>query len=210
MDSIEETDARGQLNLVEAAKTAGVHRFIYISYSGQIGTDDPLTRAKRSVEKALMASGMEYTILRPSYFMEFWFSPMVGFDPGNGKVIVYGTGQNKISWVSLCDVAEFVSACLMNSASRNAVIELGGPHAVSPLDVVKIYERASGKTVQINHVSEDELRAQEAAASDSLQRAFAALMLAYAKGDAIPMQETLKSYNVNFRSVADYAQAQAS
>ena len=203
-DSIEATDARGQINLVEAARAAGVTRFIYISYSGQIGVDDPLTRAKRAVEQALKTSGIEYTILRPSYFMEFWFSPMIGFDHANAKVTIYGTGLNKISWVSLSDIAEFAAACVDNPASSNAVIELGGPQALSPLEVVRIFEQASRKSFEVSHVPEDALRAQEAAATDSLQKAFAALMLSYAKGDAIPMQETLKRYRVNFRSVPEY------
>ena len=206
-DSIEATDARGQINLVEAARAAGVTRFIYISYSGQIGVDDPLTRAKRAVEQALKTSGMDYTILRPSYFMEFWFSPMIGFDHANAKVAIYGTGQNKISWVSFADIAEFAAACVNNPAASNAVIELGGPQALSPLEVVRIFEKASGKPFEVSHVPEDALRAQEASATDSLQKAFAALMLAYAKGDAIPMQETLKRYHVNFRSVPEYVRA---
>lgn len=209
-DSIEATDARGQINLVEAARAAGVTRFIYISYSGQIGVDDPLTRAKRAVEQALKTSGIEYTILRPSYFMEFWFSPMIGFDHANAKVAIYGTGQNKISWVSLGDIAQFAAACVNNPAAGNAVIELGGPQALSPLEVVRIFEKASGKSFEVSHVPEDALRAQEASATDSLQKAFAALMLAYAKGDAIPMQETLKRYHVNFRSVPEYVHALSS
>jgi hypothetical protein len=36
-----------------------------------------------------MSSGMHYTILRPSCFMEIWFSPPVGFDYANGQVTLY-------------------------------------------------------------------------------------------------------------------------
>ena len=46
-DDITVTDRDGQLALVEAARAAGVGRFVYVSYSGQLGGDDPLTRWRR-------------------------------------------------------------------------------------------------------------------------------------------------------------------
>ena len=64
--------SEGQLNLVAAARDAGVERFVYVSYSRHLDDDGPLTHAKRTVEKALAASEMTYVILRPTYFMEVW------------------------------------------------------------------------------------------------------------------------------------------
>ena len=205
-DSIEATDAAGQQNLIDAAKTAGVSQFIYVSYSGQIGTDDPLTLAKRSVEQRLQTSGMTYTILRPSYFIEAWLSPAFGFDYANAKATVYGAGENKLSWISLGDVAAFAVASLQNPTAQNAVLEIGGPDALSPLEVVTIFEEISGKKFDVQHVPEEALATQQATAPDSLQQAFAALMLAYAKGNAIPMEETLRKFPIPLRSVRDYAQ----
>ena len=49
------------------------------------------------------------------------------------------------------------------------------------------------------------VEAQRAAAPDSLQRTFAALMLAYAKGDPISMAATLARFPVPLTSVQDYA-----
>jgi uncharacterized protein YbjT (DUF2867 family) len=96
-----------------------------------------LQNAKRKVENALKESGMTYTILQPTFFMEVWLSPHLGFDHPNGKATIYGSGNNKISWISLRDVAAFAVASLDNEAAKNAEIELGGPDALSPLDVVK-------------------------------------------------------------------------
>lgn len=69
-------------NLIDAAVRAGVGHVIYTSFSANLDLDFPLGRAKRAVEAHLIASGMAYTILRPSCFMEVWLSPAVGFDPG--------------------------------------------------------------------------------------------------------------------------------
>jgi uncharacterized protein YbjT (DUF2867 family) len=206
-DSIEASDQQGQLNLVEAARTAGVSRFVYISYSGQIDSDDPLTRAKRAVEHAVRQSGMSYTILRPSYFMEAWLGPNLGFDYENAKATIYGSGTKAVSWISLGDVAEFAVRSLVDAAAGNATLELGGPEALSPREVVQIFEEESGRTFEVQLVSEEMLRAQQAQATDSLQQTFAALMLNYAAGDPIPMEETLRTFPVRLRSVREYARA---
>ncbi|PYO71530.1 MAG: NAD(P)-dependent oxidoreductase, partial [Gemmatimonadetes bacterium] len=50
------------------------------------------------------------------------------------------------------------------------------------------------------------LRDQRAAATDSYQQTFTALMLAYAAGDPIDMRSTLETFPVPLTSVRDYAQ----
>ena len=207
-DSIEATDRDGQLSLVEAAKKARVSRFIYVSYSRNIdsnGEPSPLTAAKRNVEDAVCASGMAFTILRPSCFMEVWLSPALGFDFPNGKATLYGSGQSKVSWISLGDVAEFAVQSLDNPAAQNAMLELGGPEALSPLAAVKIFEDVSGKQFELSYVPVTALQAQQAAATDSLQQSFSALMLSIAAGDSIEMRDVLQQFPIQLTSVKGYA-----
>ena len=207
-DSIEATDQQGHLNAVAAAKAAGVRQYIYMSYSGSIDTGlsaCPLTVAKRTVEAAVKASGLTYTILRPSYFQEVWLSPAAGFDYPNAKATLYGQGQNKISWISVGDVAEFTAVSVGHPAARNAVIELGGPQAVSPLEAVTIFEEVGGRHFEITSVPVEALQAQQAAATDSISKSFSALMLAYANGNVIDMRETLRKFSLTLTSVRDYA-----
>ena len=79
-DSIETVDQQGQLALVESARRAGVDRFVFVSFRENPDIQFPLTVAKRTVERALKSSGMAYTILQASYFMEVWLTPALGFD----------------------------------------------------------------------------------------------------------------------------------
>ena len=202
-DSIEATDRDGQLNLVAAAKEAGVARFIFVSYSGQIPEDDPLTRAKRTVERALQRSGMTWTILRPSIFMDFWLSPLVGFDYENARVTAYGSGTAAISWVSLGDVGELAVRSLTDPAAANSVIEFGGPEPLSPLDVVQLFEQATGRQFEVQLVPVEAIEAQRRAATSSLEEAFAALMLAYARGD-VHDNAGLRPFDLTLRSVRQY------
>jgi uncharacterized protein YbjT (DUF2867 family) len=204
-DSIESTDGSGQQNLVRAARSAGVERFTYVSYSGGIDTGDPLTRAKRRVEQELQSSGMVYTVLRPTFFMDVWLSPALGFDYPNARVTIFGDGIRPVSWISLGDVASFAVETLDHPEARDAVLELGGPEPLSPLQVVAIFEEVGGRSFERQHVPESELRAGFETATDSLQKTFAALRLNYAKGDPIPMEHTLRTYGLQLTPVRDYA-----
>jgi uncharacterized protein YbjT (DUF2867 family) len=205
-DSIETVDGTGQLDLVQAAMDAGVKQFIFISFR-PIHETFSLQTAKRNVEKKLMESKMNYTILQPGFFMEVWLTPAVGFDFPNSKVTIYGEGKNKICWVSLVDVAAIAVASLDNESAKNAVFRVGGPAAVSPLEVVKIFENHAGNKFAVENVPVDALRAQKAAAGESLSEAFAALMISYAEGDDIDMTETRKVYPFKLNSVMDYVQS---
>src|SRR5688572_15190119 len=159
-DSFQSVDRDGQLGLIDAAKTAGVDRFVLVSFPN-MNVEFPLQTAKREVELHLRESGMTYTILQPSFFIEVWLSPALGFDIANATAQIYGSGKNKISWISYQDVARFAVASLDNPTAKNAVIELGGPEALSPLEVVKLFEELRGEKFKIQQLSEEQLRTQK-------------------------------------------------
>jgi uncharacterized protein YbjT (DUF2867 family) len=203
-DTIDGVDRLGQLHLIEAAKSAGVKHFVYVSFS-PISEDFALQRAKRDVEQALMVSGMTYTILRPTFFMEIWLSPALGFDAAARRARIYGTGENPISWISFPNVAEFAVRSLETAAARNASFTLGGPEAVAPLEVVRIFEELGGAPFTVEYVMEAVLRVGMTSARRALDEAFAALSLGYAHGDAIDMRAALEAMPVRLVGVREYA-----
>lgn len=202
-DSIETVDLEGQLNLVEAAKTAGVNRFVFVSFRNDPQVQFPLSQAKRAVEKAMR--DLDYTSLQASFFMEIWLSPALGFDYANAKARIFGSGENKVSWISFRDVAEFCIAALDHPAAKRATLEIGGPEPLSPLDVVGIFEKESGRRYEREHVPAEALRQQLDTSTDSLQKTFAGLMLQCSRGDAIDMRPILERFPVRMTSVRDYA-----
>ena len=203
-DSIESVDRQGQLNLINAAEAAGVKHFVLISFP-HAPIEFPLQSAKRLVEDRLRRSRMTHTILQPTFFMEVWLSPALGFDAANGKAQLYGDGQNKVSWISFEDVAQFAAGSIDNDRVKNVTIKLGGPEALSPLDVVHSVEGQTGKPFAVQHVPEEALRGQYNGASDSLQQSFAALMLYCAGGDVIDTTEALRLIPVErLKSVRDH------
>ena len=204
-DTVENVDATGQSDLVDAAIGAGVASFVYLSFSKHIDRDFPFRNAKRAVEQRLKHNRVAHTILRPTFLMEVWLSPIAGFDFRNARARIYGRGRNPISWISMHDVARFTVISLGTPLARDATFELGGPQAISPLDAVGIFEEVGGRRFHLEFVSEEELEQQQQHAPDSLQRSLAGLSRCYAAGDVIDMTDILRSFPMALTSVRDYA-----
>ena len=202
-DSIESVDVAGQLNLVSAARDAGVGRFVFVSFRRPRGIAYSLSSAKEQVERALAA--LNFTVIQASWFMEVWLSPALGFDYANATARIYGAGTSPISWVSFRDVAEMCAVALRHSAAERKTIEFGGPEALSPLEVVARFEAIGGQRFQVEHVPEAALLSRFEAATDSLEKSFAGLMLGYARGDAIDMAGVVETFGIRLAGVDAYA-----
>jgi uncharacterized protein YbjT (DUF2867 family) len=197
-------DENGTINLIDASKSAGVNHFIYTSIASSFDLEFPLSNAKRKVENYLINSGLIYTILRPSFFMEVWLSAAVGFDAQSGKVNICGTGTNPLSYISYKDVAKFAVESISNLSLKNIAIELGGPQNISQLDAKKIFEEVLQKKIEVQHISVDALQAQFNSSIDPVQKSISGLMLCLAKGDRIDMKDVLSRFNIELTSVNDF------
>jgi uncharacterized protein YbjT (DUF2867 family) len=202
-DSIETVDLQGQLELVKAAKANGINRFIFVSFRHDPLNPSPLSGAKQAVERSL--HDLNHTILQASFFMEVWLSPSLGFDYANARVRIFGSGEGKVSWISFFDVAELCVAVLDDKAVYRATIELGGPEALSPLQVVRIFEQESGRRYELEYVPQEALESQALASTGSLEKSFAALMLKLSRGDEIDMRPVHEKFPFPLTSVRDYA-----
>ena len=148
---------------------------------------------------------MNYTVIQASYFMEVWLSPALGFDYPNATARICGLGTSPVSWVSFADVAEMCAIAVRHPAAARRTIEFGGPDSLSLLHVVALFEEIGGKSFKLEHVPEQMLRAQYEGATDSLQKTFAALMLASVQGDAMDMSPIIQQFAIKLTSVEKYA-----
>lgn len=85
---------------------------------------------------------------------------------------------------------------------------VGGPQALSPREVVRMFEAAGAGEIATESLSEADLEAQMNAATDSLQKSFAGLMLQYAAGDVIDPSVSSRLFPFQMTSVRDYITAQ--
>jgi uncharacterized protein YbjT (DUF2867 family) len=127
--------AQGTRNLLEAAREAGVRRWVQMSVLGASReTKDlvPYFHAKWEAEEAVRASGLPHAILRPS----FVFGPDGGLVPRLARIArlapvtpILGPGTQRLQPIWVDDVAEIVARCA--SGEQNGLLELGGPDVVS-------------------------------------------------------------------------------
>ena len=203
-DSFEATDGEGNKALISAARKAGVKKLVLVSFDPDLSPDSPLARAKRSAEEHLKKSGLDYTILHPSLFLETWMGPMLFADPVAGTAKVYGPGEHKIRYIAVADVAELAVQCLTRQVGSRATIPFGGPEEISQRDAVKIFEEAFGKKFAVTEVPEAALEAQWKAAENPFEKTFAALMLGVARGFDSGLQPPFEEFPMKMTSPREY------
>lgn len=154
-DAVANVDLQGNLNLIEAAERAGVSHFVMLSTLGA-SPESPveLFRAKGLVEQRLRASSMVHTILQPTPFMDVWFGMLVELPLHNGQpVTLVGESRRRHSFIAERDVAAIAAAALYSPAARNVTLPIGGPEAITWLDVVRAYEQAAGRKLEVRSVA---------------------------------------------------------
>lgn len=153
-DTIETVDLHGTLALIRAATGAGVQRFMYTSVLGASReSPNPLFRIKAACEAELEKSGMAYTILQPSVFMEIWIGMVVGLPLMAGQpVTLIGKGDHHQNFISEADVAAFALAALDRPGALNQRLLLGGPDSYTWTEVVNHASKAIGSEVPICYV----------------------------------------------------------
>jgi uncharacterized protein YbjT (DUF2867 family) len=146
-------DRDGNRNLIAAARGAGVQHFVLVSIAGATADHRmELFRMKYAAEQELKASGLAWTILRPTAYMETWLrliaSPLIH----SGRVRLFGGGRNPINFVSAHDVASLVEAAVFDPARQGSAIDVVGPEDLSFVDVVRVIEQATGRRATTTHV----------------------------------------------------------
>lgn len=208
-DSFAATDAAGTRQLVDAARAAGVEQFVFVSFDTSRSPDAPITAAKRDVEEYLKRSGLTYTILQPSLFMESWLGPMLFANPAAGTATVYGDGTHKLRYVAVADVAELAVQCVGNAAASNAVIPFGGPEPISQRDAVKLFEEEFGKPFTVTEIPEHALEAQWKGTENPMEKSFASLMLGVARGFDSGMEPPFDKFPMQLTSPRDFVRRMA-
>ncbi|MEP7269270.1 MAG: NmrA family NAD(P)-binding protein [Saprospiraceae bacterium] len=204
-DTIETVDHQGQLALVLAAQHAGVKKFVFISFADNKSYPNPLSDAKRAVEKALISSqSMTGISLQANYFMEIWLSPAIGFDYQNAKARIYGAGENKLSWISYKDVAKAAVAAIGSDVHFSGIINIAGPEALSPNEVIQLFEKAQNKIFEVEYIPVSALQEQMTNADHPMQKSFTGLMLQYAEGLRMDPKDTIKLARGHLTLIEDY------
>ena len=144
-------DYRANIDLIDQAISSSVEHFVFISVLGvDRGYDDsPTFKAKREVEKYLIASGLNYTILRPSGFANN-IIPLAERFRDTGIYFSIGDQKNRSSIVSTDDLAKIAIASCQIETAKNQVFAVGGPDILKREDIPRIFSRLFNREPTIN------------------------------------------------------------
>ena len=180
-DDLAAVEDAGYRNLFDACEAAGVEQVVYLSVpESPVDGRAATTRYKRRNEVRLLDSGLTYTVVRAAPFMDIWFAaigsslPLRGAEHATldrpfwgtrltrrltgtlvekrGLALVPGAADRRHAFVSVDDVAAFLVACIGHADAENAVLDFGGPEAVSWREVVETYEAILGREVRAVYV----------------------------------------------------------
>ncbi|MFI9175392.1 SDR family oxidoreductase [Streptomyces lincolnensis] len=135
--------------VIDAAKGAGVALLAYTSAPGTLTA--ALADDHRGTEKALLASGLPYTLLRNGWYNENFtenLAPVL-----EHGAVVQAAGDGRISSASRADFAAAAVAVLTGEGHENQTYELGGDDAWSFAEYAAEVGRQTGKEIPYNAVS---------------------------------------------------------
>ena len=131
----------GACNVLSASKQAGVRRYIHMSALGtRPNAVARYHQTKWAAEQAVRASGLVWTVFRPSII----------YGPGDGFVNLFarlsrflpvlpliGGGQTRFQPVSVADVASCFVGALTETASQSQTFDLTGPETLTLREIVE-------------------------------------------------------------------------
>jgi uncharacterized protein YbjT (DUF2867 family) len=157
---------RDQLPLVlGAARAAGVqHVTVLSSLAVSMGERSPLVGRHLDVERAVAASGLGWTHLRPGMFMTntLQWAPSIR----SAGVVRQPYPDATAAPVHEADIAAVAVAALLDPPRHTGrVYELSGPEALTQLDRVEILAEVTGREVRFDEQTRDEAKAEMMASS---------------------------------------------
>jgi NAD(P)H dehydrogenase (quinone) len=149
------------LHAIEAAKLAGVKHLVYTSLvkaviNPQTGEEAPLATEHRETEKAIIESGIPFTILRNSFYASFLIGPILQALP----VGFYASsiGDTLLGCAARSDYAEAAAQVLMCPGHKNKIYELTTPTGWSAANLVQVVSRVSRKPMEYRRITDGDVK----------------------------------------------------
>lgn len=148
-----QVDYQANSHLLAVAKTAGAKQFSLLSAICVQRPQLAFQRAKLKFEAELMASGVDYTIIRPTAFYKSLSGQVQRVKEGKA-FLVFGTGtETACKPISKVDLASFIVDALSDPDARNSVLPIGGPGAaMTPREQGEMLFRLANKPAKFRRV----------------------------------------------------------
>lgn len=147
---------------VEAAKRAGVKHILYTSMLNPEGSLIPFAPDHLETEKAIEASGLDFTILRVSWYAE----NLLGSLPGvlaSGKWFT-SAKEGRINYVPRADVARAAAGALAARSGTREYLDITGPAPLKINDIAAVAAEIAGRPIEVVQITDEQLAAGARAA----------------------------------------------
>lgn len=146
-------DHDAQVNALKLVKDAEIGQFILLSAICVQKPRLPFQEAKLAFEAKLTASGLTYSIVRPTAFFKSLSGQIARVKAGK-PFLVFGDGAlTRCKPISDDDLGEFIASCLVDTSKHNRILPIGGPGpALSPRDQAEILFDLLGQKPRIKQV----------------------------------------------------------
>ncbi|WP_437956223.1 NAD(P)H-binding protein [Sorangium sp. So ce119] len=149
--------ATQEANALRAAKAADVRHVVYTSIQKRPGSTFKISQATDTndrTEKALADSGMHFTILRNSLYLDV--VPMLMGQRALTSGIRVPPSSGRAALAKRIDLAEGAAAVLTQSGHENKTYTLGGSEAFSIADVASVLSEATGRQIPYVTISPEQ------------------------------------------------------
>lgn len=192
---------------IEAATRHGLEHVVLMTAMG--ANADP-SAPLRQAELQLERSGLNYTLLRPNWFMQnfetFWLAGIRA-----AGLIALPVSDAKGSFIDVRDIAAVAAAVLGHPTHYGRAYELTGSEALDHAEVAAILSRVSGRAIRFQDVPPEALRPHlldaglPAEYADFLLQILGFFKLGYSAAISPSVQDILGRAPIRFE---DYAQEQ--
>ena len=128
---------------IDACKSSGIKQIVFLSL---LGVQHNPFAPHGYIEKYIIKSGIPYTLLRPSFFMQN-LSTTHCKDIKEHNEIVVPAGKGKTSFIDARDIGAFGEKIFENDRHLNKAYDLTGSEALDYYEVAKILSEATGKKI---------------------------------------------------------------
>lgn len=141
--------AQQHLNVIEAAKKAGVKWIGYTSFPHADQAVGALASDHLETEKALAASGINYSFLRNNWYLENEMDSIKGALAG--QPFVYGAGKGRVGWALESDYAEAAAKVLVSDQPKEIYEFAGAPKTYA--DLAHTIEQLTSQKFEVKSLS---------------------------------------------------------
>ena len=132
---------------IDAAKRAGVKQIAYTSFVNMDHNTSPIAHDHRATEAYLKASGVAWTMLRNSIYMDGLVEVAAHMVKAGRAVIP--PHETKIGYVTRADCAAAAAAVLVTPGTEYKAYDITGPELIGTREIAEAASAVSGKPVKI-------------------------------------------------------------